>query len=71
MDLCQAHHKKDTTHLISPIGTQCEPMGLIAVYGRNQGLWGTTGPDFIFCVPFWNVIFYRLQKFKYFSGFFN
>ena len=58
--------KKALPDGISPIGTQCEPMGLIAVYGRNQGLWDTTGPDFIFCVPFLNVIFCRLQKFKYY-----
>ena len=32
---------------LSPIGTQCGPMGLNAVYGRNQSLWSTTSSDFI------------------------
>lgn len=27
--------KKGTSYGISPIGTQCEPMGLNAVYGEN------------------------------------
>lgn len=27
--------KKDTTYGLSPIGTQCEPMGLNAVYGER------------------------------------
>ena len=27
--------KKDMTIALSPIGTQCEPMGLNAVYGEN------------------------------------
>lgn len=37
--------KRSTCELISPIGTQCGPMGLNAVYGENRGC-GTPHPLF-------------------------
>lgn len=40
-----ATKKKELLELISPIGTQCGPMGLNAVYGENRGC-GTPHPLF-------------------------